>query len=195
MEERFSDAWSLSMKAFFKKYLLLLGTFLSSFIIATLLAWTLIGMLLIPALLAGSGRIYLKVFRGQKVNFVSDLFSCFPRWWTLLAVTFVKWLCISIGLILFIAPGVYLIARWSFVFPLVFDRGCTFKEAFSKSSEMTQGRFWEVFVMWFLSDLLHFALTFASLGYILLGVYPFLVQFNYYDSFSREIENIKVEVC
>ncbi len=196
MEKRFSNAWNHAIKVFFRNYLLLFVTTLVSGLISFVLACTGIGILAIPAILAGASTIYLKTLRKQPVSFGVDLFACFPKWWTLFAVTFVKWLCIAVGLAVLVVPGIYLITRWSFVFPLVFDKGFGFKEAFSKSHEMTQGRFWEVFAMWILNAFINAILASFQLGSILVGSYPCLVQLEYYNSFNvGDTQNIEIEVC
>lgn len=193
MEARFSHAWSISLKIFLKNFLLVLVTALVSGILSIVLACTGIGLLLVPTILGGAGRIYLKVIRGEKVTFGKDLFSCFPIWWPLFAASFVKWLAITVGLALLIVPGIYLMTRWYFVFPLIFDKGATFSEAFSKSNEMTQGRFWEVFAMLLLLGILNSILGAVNLAYILLGGYPWLTYLSYFESFS-DTGSITVEI-
>ncbi len=172
--------------------------------------------LVFSLILAGAGSIYLKVIRSQKVNFSSDFFSGFSKWKVLIPLTFVKGICIFICLVLFIfsiasslnwghifmsflffmTPAVYLARRWFFVFPLVFDKGYSLKKAFSKSSKMTQGRFWEVFIfLLFISTLGYVFLVlpyafFLKLPYVFLTLpYAFLVKLSYFDRCFEKSEN------
>jgi hypothetical protein len=193
MEARFSHSWSTSLQTFLKNYLLVLVTTLVSGILSIVLACTGIGLLIVPTILGGAGRIYLKIIRGEKVLFGKDLFSCFSIWWTLFAASFVKWLAITVGLAILIVPGIYLMTRWYFVFPLIFDKGCTFSEAFSKSNEMTKGRFWEVFAMLLLIGVINSILGAVNLAYLLLGGYPWLTYLTYFESFS-DTGSVTVEI-
>ncbi len=51
----------------------------------------------------------------------------------------------SLGLVLFILPGVYLWISWLVVMPVVVLEGCSGREALSRSSYLVKGRWWSVF--------------------------------------------------
>src|SRR5262245_23755127 len=51
---------------------------------------------------------------------------------------------IGLGLILFIAPGLYLLARWALIVPAIVLEKRSAGEAFTRSNELTAGRRWVV---------------------------------------------------
>ena len=51
---------------------------------------------------------------------------------------------ITIGLILFIAPGLYLLTRWALIVPVIVLEDRSAGESFTRSNELTSGRRWAV---------------------------------------------------
>jgi uncharacterized membrane protein len=66
--------------------------------------------------------------------------------WRYLGASILYGLIVAVGFILLIIPGVYLAIRYQFVTYLIIDKNMGIKEAFTKSSEMTKGIKWNLFV-------------------------------------------------
>ncbi|HEX6740698.1 MAG TPA: hypothetical protein VF079_02740 [Sphingomicrobium sp.] len=65
----------------------------------------------------------------------------------LFAVSLIGQLCIVLGLILLVIPGVILLVRWSLGVPIVLSERVSAIEALRESWRATEGRFWPVFAV------------------------------------------------
>jgi len=85
---------------------------------------------------------------------------------------------VVVGLILFIVPGVYLSIRFMFVPILIVDKELTIKEAFNKSTLLTQGVKWKLFGLILILGLIMFPTNaiFSGSEYILQGAFIVLVS-------------------
>ena len=77
---------------------------------------------------------------------------------------------IGIGLLLFIAPGLYLLARWALLVPAIVLEGKSAGEAFARSTELTEGHRWTVLgvaVVVLIASIVIGGITRAILSFIL----------------------------
>ena len=141
---------------------------------------TIIGLLVLPALLAGLCKFLLKVARGEEVVIADSFSSGFDNgmWWKTLVYSLIMIIGVAIGYILLIIPGIYLSIAWSFGFYLVIDKGMTPLDALQKSRELVhQIGFWKIFGIFLIVGVINMLIQIIpTLGYLLyLFVYPFLI--------------------
>jgi hypothetical protein len=67
------------------------------------------------------------------------------RFWPFLGMAILSWICIIVGLVLLIAPGVILLVRWSAATGFVIGRREGVVEALGSSWEATKGHSWPIF--------------------------------------------------
>ena len=91
-------------------------------------------------------KICLRFCDGEKGEF-SDLFSCYPLFFNYLIGSILYWLIIMVGLILLIIPGIIWAIQFQYYSYLIIDRGLGPIDALKKSSEITKGVKWDLFVL------------------------------------------------
>ena len=114
-------------------------------------------------LLMGNFIVSAKLLHGQTPEF-RDFFTGFQYFLPLLLLSVVAGLFISIGTMLFIIPGLYLIVAYMFASYLVVDRGLDFWPAMELSRRSVNPRWFSYFAFALLVVLLNLA------GAIALGV-------------------------
>ena len=67
-----------------------------------------------------------------------------PRLLTLLAATLIYSICIAAGLVLLVAPGLFVLVRWSVIVPVIVVEGRGMREAFRRSNALVRGHSWTV---------------------------------------------------
>lgn len=142
---------------------------------------TIIGLLVLPALLAGLCKFLLKVARGEEVVIADSFSSGFDNgmWWKTLVYSLIMIIGVAIGYILLIIPGIYLSIAWSFGFYLVIDKGMTPLDALQKSRELVhQIGFWKILGIFLIVGVINMLIQIIpTLGYLLyLFVCPFLIM-------------------
>ncbi len=110
-------------------------------------------------------RIALKFVERQPATY-DDLFSGGPLFVNYLVTSVLLGIIITIGLILFVIPGIYLALRFQFAPFLVVDQGLGPFAALSKSSELTRGVKWKLLGF----DILLGLIEFVGLLVLLLGL-------------------------
>lgn len=90
-------------------------------------------------------KICLRFCDGEKGEF-SDLFSCYPLFLDYLIGSIIYGLIVTVGLILLIIPGIIWAIQFRFYSYLIIDRGLGPIDALKKSSEITKGVKWDLFV-------------------------------------------------
>ncbi len=111
----------------------------------------------------GMTRISLNFVDGSQ-SVYADLFSGIPLFLKYLGATSVYMVVVFVGLVLLIAPGIWLSVRLMFFGGFVVDKGLDPIESLKRSFQVTSGRFW---------DLLLFVIIMLcvnALGIICLGV-------------------------
>jgi hypothetical protein len=118
-------------------------------------------VLLEGVLYGGLFLVYIRSIRGEPVG-VGTIFQVYgPGMSHLVLVGLLTSLLTSLGFLLFIIPGVYLLVAWAFAIPLVVDRRLEFWRAMELSRKVTTR-------MWFQVALL---LLFAFLPVVVMYVY------------------------
>ena len=90
-------------------------------------------------------KICLRFCDGEKGEF-SDLFSCYPLFFNYLIGSILYWLIIMVGLVLLIIPGIIWAIKFQFFDYLIVDKGLGPIDALEKSSEITRGVKWDLFL-------------------------------------------------
>lgn len=90
-------------------------------------------------------KIFLRFCDGEKGEF-SDLFSCYPLFFKYLVGSILYGLIVSVGLILLIIPGIIWAIKFQFFDYLIVDKGLGPIDALEKSSEITRGVKWDLFI-------------------------------------------------
>lgn len=111
---------------------------------------TIVGIFILPAILVGFVRFLLKAARGEDVEIGDSLSAGFKNgmWWKALSFSIIYIVGITLGLMLLIAPGLYLLTGWTIGFYLLVDKEMPPQEALSKSRELVhQLGFWKIFVV------------------------------------------------
>ena len=111
---------------------------------------TIVGIFILPAILVGFVRFLLKAARGEEVDIGDSLSAGFKNgmWWKALSFSIIYIVGITLGLMLLIAPGLYLLTGWALGFYLLVDKEMLPQEALSKSRDLVhQLGFWKIFVV------------------------------------------------
>lgn len=116
-----------------------------------------LGYIFDPVWIAGYMWICAKRMRGEEAK-VGDLFAGFQRRWGQLILQYlVSSILIGIGLILCIAPGVYLGVSFMFGMILVMDKQMDFWPAMKLSFKVVNKQWWSVFLLALVAGLLGMA--------------------------------------
>lgn len=89
-------------------------------------------------------RIGLNIVDGRRAD-VADLFQFDDRFWSYAGASIVFGICVAIGLVFFIIPGVIIALIWFFYGYNIVDKGDSMGEAFARSNQLTKGRKLELF--------------------------------------------------
>lgn len=111
---------------------------------------TIVGIFILPAILVGFVRFLLKAARAEDVDIGDSLSAGFKNgmWWKALSFSIIYIVGITLGFMLLIAPGLYLLTGWAIGFYLLVDKEMLPQEALSKSRELVhQLGFWKIFVV------------------------------------------------
>ncbi len=122
----------------------------------TILAWLVsVGLSFVPIigwivgfiLLGSLDYMFLRRIRGEEVQ-IGDVFAGFNLAMVNLAMAgLVKWLLVTIGLILCILPGIYLGVGYVFALPLVIDKKMEFWPAMEVSRRVVHAHWWSMFAL------------------------------------------------
>jgi hypothetical protein len=82
-----------------------------------------------------------------------------PRLWTIVGAGILASIAITIGLILFIVPGLFLLTIWCLIVPVIVLEGKGVGESFGRSRELVRGNGWNVFGLIVLTFLILLAAT------------------------------------
>jgi hypothetical protein len=141
---------------------------------------TIVGIFILPAILVGFVRFLLKAARGEEVDIGDSLSAGFKNgmWWKALSFSIIYIVGITLGLMLLIAPGLYLLTVWALGFYLLVDKEMPPQEALSKSRELVhQLGFWKIFVVVItLAIITGITFTFPILDLFVIFLMPFLMM-------------------
>lgn len=186
-----SDGW----KQFARRPWYLLGIALAIFVLFAMTAGNgSAATALTYILYGGFVAILMRHANGETVVF-DDLFDLVDKRWIYFAfLGIVKNLLIVLGLICFVAPGVYLAIRWMFAELLVIDKGLRPLEALKASSEMTEGVRGKLFLYALVSILLMIVGFFALIiGAVVAGIVLQLASIRIYKDLSAPVTEMVEE--
>jgi uncharacterized membrane protein len=159
-------------------YWLILFNTIIYFALSVLVAITVIGLAVLPALITGYCKFLLKVTRGEEVVIADSFSEGFKNgmWWKTLLYSLIMIIGVAIGYILLIIPGIYLSIAWSFGFYLVIDKNMTPLDALQKSREIVhQVGFWKILILNIIVGVLGILQIIPILGVLLyILMYPFI---------------------
>jgi hypothetical protein len=147
---------NMSFDAFFSqgieqtkpKYWSLLGNFCLFGLAIVVAAITVIGILVIPALIAGWIHFLLASARGQEASFGASFSAGFAdgMWWKSLFLVVVLTAGIMIGFMLLLIPGIYLSVVWYYAMYLLVDKKMDIFETLQTSRKLVHDQgFWKIF--------------------------------------------------
>jgi uncharacterized membrane protein len=138
-----------------------------------ILEFSLVGLLLVPALAIGMFRFNLSSIRNQSVT-ISDIFRGFDLFGPSLAWAFVHTLLIILGSLLCILPGIYLSIAWVFSLMILADKKYGFWESMEISRQVITANWGWMFLLLLVSAVI------AVLGVLGCGVGFFItLPFSY----------------
>lgn len=133
-----------------RNYWTIFFNFLIFIVVCFCAAITVVGILILPAIVVGFIKFLLKTARGEEVDVGDSLSAGFKNgmWWKALLFSIIYIVGIALGLMLLIAPGLYLITAWALGIYLLVDKEMLPTEALGKSRELVhQLGFWKIFVV------------------------------------------------
>lgn len=116
------------------------------FVLAVVLASTCVGAILIGAITAGLYVAAFKQLRGQ-VPEVRDLFQGFQWFGPVTLLSILAGVCIFLGTLCCIIPGIILAVWWYFALPLCITHGLGATDAMAMSKQKVREGFWDVVVL------------------------------------------------
>ena len=111
-------------------------------------------------------KICLRFCDGEKGEF-SDLFSCYPLFFKYMVGSILYGFIVVVGLILLIIPGIIWAIEFYFFDYLIVDKGLGPIDALEKSSEITRGVKWDLFIF----DILVGIINLLGLLCLLVGLF------------------------
>ena len=144
IEECFSFAFQLGKKSYWE----VLIRFLITMILSVIAGFTIIGILLIPALIAGFYKFLIRSARGESKGIMDSWKYGFQNgmWWKSLLLIILSVLGISVGYLFLIIPGIYLSVAWLLIWFLILDKDISVTESFGQSRALVHSLgFWRVF--------------------------------------------------
>ncbi len=175
-EEYFSIGFELGKR----NYGTIFFNFLIYAVVCVCAAITVVGILILPAIFVGLIKFLLKAARGEKVDVGDSLSAGFKNgmWWKALLFSIIYIVGIALGLMLLIAPGLYLITAWVLGIYLLVDKEMLPTEALGKSRELVhQLGFWKIFaVVIALTITTELTSIFPILGLFIIFLMPFIMM-------------------
>jgi hypothetical protein len=110
---------------------------------AAVLGFIIIGIIVLPAWIAGYFEVMKKLFHGETVEF-SDFLAHFNKLGNLWVAFILIYLGIAVGTILFVIPGIIVMVLWSMAFFLIIDKDMDAISAMKASWERVKEEFWMV---------------------------------------------------
>jgi len=97
-----------------------------------------ISLILSVLLSAGLLKVLLSYFDGKKL-LIDEMFKQIKYFWRVLAAYILLTVVVTVGLILFVIPGIYWSLKYQFVINLIVDKDMGVFEAMKQSGELTKG--------------------------------------------------------
>ena len=179
---------NMSFDAFFSqgieqtkpKYWSLLGNFCLFGLVIVVAAITVIGILVIPALIAGWIHFLLASARGQEASFGASFSAGFAdgMWWKSLFLVVVLTAGIMIGFMLLLIPGIYLSVVWYYAMYLLVDKKMDIFETLQTSRKLVHDQgFWKIFGVLLVINIVNsFLSAIPVIGLAALFLIPFIMM-------------------
>ena len=175
-----------------RNYWTIFFNFLIFIVVCFCAAITVVGILILPAIVVGFIKFLLKAARGEEVDVGDSLSAGFKNgmWWKALLFSIIYIVGIALGLMLLIAPGLYLITAWALGIYLLADKEMLPTEALGKSRELVhQLGFWKIFaVVIALTITTELTSIFPILGLFIIFLMPFIMM-TYIAVYENAIGN------
>ena len=175
-----------------RNYWTIFFNFLIFIVVCFCAAITVVGILILPAIVVGFIKFLLKTARGEEVDVGDSLSAGFKNgmWWKALLFSIIYIVGIALGLMLLIAPGLYLITAWALGIYLLADKEMLPTEALGKSRELVhQLGFWKIFVVVIvLTITTELTSIFPILGLFIIFLMPFIMM-TYVAIYENAISN------
>jgi hypothetical protein len=179
-------AWALYRSDFW----MFLGVNAVSYFLVLLSKSTVVGLILVGPLFAGLLWFLLKRIRHEPAEF-EDIFSGFKIDFvqTMLAGLVIS-ILVALGLILCLAPGIYLAVAWAFTLPLIMDKRLPFWDAMEVSRRVVSRHWWNLFGLLLLTILINLvgALVCCVGIFITLPLVTLAWMYAYEDVFNAPIQ-------
>ena len=162
------------------KYWSLLGNFCLFGLAMVVAAITVIGILVIPALIAGWIHLLLASARGQEVSFGASFSAGFAdgMWWKSLFLVIVLTVGLLIGFMLLLIPGIYLSVVWYYAMYLLVDKKMDVFETLQTSRNLVHEQgFWKIFGVLLVINIVNsFLSAIPVIGLAALFLIPFIMM-------------------
>lgn len=103
-----------------------------------------IGVLMFFAILAGVIQVLVAVYARRDASMV-DFFEGTKRTIPLLGLSILNGICVTVGLLFFLLPGIYIFMRLAFSKFILVGEKVSIMTAFKKSWHVTRGQEWNIF--------------------------------------------------
>ena len=179
-EIRAEECFSIGFELGKRNYWTIFFNFLIYAVLCVCASVTVVGILVVPAILVGYIKFLLKAARGEEVDIGDSLSVGFKNgmWWKALLFWIIYLVGIIIGFVLFIAPGLYLATVWLLGIYLLVDKDMLPTEALGKSRELVhQLGFWKIFAVYIgLTIAINLISIIPFLGLVIFFLMPFIVM-------------------
>lgn len=129
--------------------------------------------------------ILIKLTSGKKAQ-LEDLWGSVDRVIPYFIASIAMVIVVLVGLLLFIIPGFYFAIKYMFVPYLIIDKKLSVGDAFSKSSQMTDGIKWQLVAFWFATFVLNILGLLAFIvGVVITSVVTSLAYAKLYNDLKK----------
>ena len=102
-----------------------------------------IGLILLFAVIAGVIKVFFNLYARREVS-LADFFEGTKRALPLFMLSILVGLCVMVGFILFIIPGIYLAIRLAFAKFIIVNENIGVVDALKKSWYVSKGQYWNI---------------------------------------------------
>ncbi len=118
--------------------------------------------------------VFLKAVRGDAYE-IKDAFACFGKdYFEVMLANLLTTIIIVAGILFLIIPGIIFAVKLAFVPYLVMDKEMKALDAIKLSWKMTEGYFWQIFLVEFLA----FFIVIGGLILLIVGIFPAVMWIN-----------------
>ena len=89
-------------------------------------------------------------YLGREISVAECYRRLYGRMWRLVGISFGVGILVGLASLLFLVPGIILAVRWSMAVPVAVLEDSSFSVATSRSSDLSDGKGWQIFLIYFL---------------------------------------------